>query len=81
MLPSLFICPISNTGVCVSLAKRRMEAEHSLTCAMLPGDDSMLSVEMVCMESMITKSGLVFLICTKICSSEVSQTIRQSLET
>ena len=40
MLPSLLICPISNTGVCVSLAKRRILAEHSRTCAMLPGDDS-----------------------------------------
>ena len=62
ILPSLFICPISNTGVCVSLAKRRMEAEHSRTWAMLPGDDSMFSVEMVCTESMMTKSGRVFLI-------------------
>lgn len=44
--------------------KRRMEAEHSLTWAMLPGDDSRLSVEMVCMESMMTMSGRVFLMWT-----------------
>ena len=64
ILPSLLICPISNTGVCVSFAKRRIDAEHSLTCAILPGDDSILSVEIVCIESIITKSGFVFLICT-----------------
>ena len=80
MLPSLLICPISNTGVCVSLAKRRMDAEHSRTCEILPGDDSMLSVEIVCMESMMTRSGLVFLMWTYICSSDVSHTMRQSVE-
>ena len=30
----------------------------------IPGDDSMVSVEIVCMESIITKSGFVFLIWT-----------------
>ena len=64
MLPSLLICPMRITAVCVSLAKRRIEAEHSLTWAMLPGEDSSVSVEMVCMESIMTKSGCVFLICT-----------------
>jgi hypothetical protein len=52
------------TAVCVSLAKRRMEAEHSRTWAILPGDDSRVSVEIVCMESMMTMSGRMFLIWT-----------------
>ena len=55
---------VLDAGVCVSLAKRRIDAEHSLTWAMLPGDDSIFSVEIVCMESIMTRSGLVFFICT-----------------
>ena len=62
MLPSLLICPISMTGVPVSFANVRIEAEHSRTCTKLPGEESMLSVEIVCMESMITRSGAVFFI-------------------
>lgn len=42
---------------------------------MLPGDESMFSVEMVCIESMMTRSGAVFLMFVKICSSDVSHAI------
>ncbi|OQC34894.1 MAG: hypothetical protein BWX65_00027 [Bacteroidetes bacterium ADurb.Bin057] len=75
ILPSLLICPIRMTGVPLSLAKRSKVAEHSRTWVILPGDDSAISVEMVCMESIMTSSGCIFLMCTKICSNDVSLTM------
>ena len=75
MLPSLLICPMRITGVPVSLANFKREAVHSLTCTMLPGEESIFSVEIVWMESMMTKSGAAFFIWVKICSNEVSQAI------
>jgi uncharacterized metal-binding protein len=47
MLPSLLIWPIRMTGVFVSLANFKIEAEHSRTCTKLPGEESIVSVEMV----------------------------------
>jgi hypothetical protein len=35
------------TGVFVSLANFKIEAEHSRTCTKLPGEESIVSVEMV----------------------------------
>lgn len=67
------------TGVPVSFANRSIAAEHSLTCTILPGDESRFSVEIVCMESIITKSGEVLFILAKICSSEVSHAMSSSL--
>ena len=80
MLPSFVICPMSTTGVPLSLAYFKMAAAHSRTCVMLPGALSMVSLEMVCTESITTKSGCVFLMCVKICSKRVSQTSKQSAE-
>ena len=44
---------------------------------MLPGDESTASLLIVCIESMTSNSGLMFFICVKIVSSDVSQTIWQ----
>ena len=78
MLPSLFICPIRMMGVLVSLAYLSNDAAHSLTCDTLPGEDSMASVDMVCMESMTTRSGFTLCIWVNMFSNEVSHTMRQS---
>ena len=65
ILPSLLICQIFNTGVCVSFTKRRIDAEHSLTCASTSGRRfDTFGWNSLCIESIITKSGFVFLICT-----------------
>ena len=78
ILPSLLMCPIRITGVPVSFANFKIDAEHSRTCTILPGEESMVSVEIVCMESIMTRSGAVFLILVKICSKDVSQAINKS---
>ena len=64
------------TGVPLVLAKRSRLAAHSRTWAMLPGLESTSSVDIVCMESMTTSSGMVSLMFSKIFSSDVSQRMR-----
>ena len=60
----IFIFDMGEPVKIADLAKRMIEAEHSLTWAMLPGEDSSVSVEMVCMESIMTISGRVFFMWT-----------------
>ena len=45
-------------------ARNGLISYEMFTTETIPGEDSIFSVEMVCIESMMTKSGLVFLICT-----------------
>ena len=61
----------------LSLANFNNSAAHSRTCEMLPGELSMASVMMVCMESMTTNCGCSLRTCRKIWSSEVSHTTMQ----
>ena len=70
--PSFVIWPINNIGVVVSLANLMSSAVHSFICEILPAADSIKSLCSVCIESMITKSGVTCSICLKIFWVEVS---------
>ena len=60
------------TGTLLALAKRSNALAHSRIWVMLPGAESTVSVSMVCMESIITRSGALSLIWSNIFSMLVS---------
>lgn len=80
MAPSLVMWPTNMTGTPLSLAYFSSEAAHSRIWVMEPGDESTVSTDMVCMESITTRSGCTFLMCVKMCSSRVSHSSNTSLE-
>ena len=47
ILPSLLICPTTNTVMLFSLVSRMMRMVHSRTCVMLPGAEAMAASLMV----------------------------------
>ena len=72
MLPSLFIWPIRTTGTPLVFANRNRAEAHSRTWVTLPGLLSTSSVDIVCIESTTTSSGFTSLMCSNMCSREVS---------
>ena len=66
------------TGIPVSLARRSNIDAHSLICDTDPGEDSIVCVYIVCIESTIMSSGSVFFASANMFSISVSLYIRQS---